>query len=48
MVNTEYLLDAMTHGVYVSEVDDEVKASYAHYLRCNGRDDLIDISIGAE
>ena len=39
--------DALTHGVYVSEVEDEVKACYAQYCRDHGRADLIDIPVGA-
>ena len=39
--------DALTHGVYVSEVSDEFKATYAQYLREQGRDDLIDIPVGS-
>lgn len=44
----DYCMDAMTHGVYVSEVVDEYKATYAQFLRGIGRDDLIDIPVGAE
>ena len=40
--------DALTHGIFLSEVEDEIKASYAAYLTVHGREDLIDIPIGAE
>ena len=48
MINHDYLEDAMTHGVYLSEVEDEVKAAYCAFLRSYNREDLIDIPVGAE
>ena len=48
MINHDYLEDAMVHGVYLSEVEDNVKASYAAFLRSYNREDLIDITVGAE
>lgn len=39
--------DALTHGLYVSEVRDEVKADYAAYVRSLYRADLVDIPVGA-
>jgi hypothetical protein len=40
--------DAVTHGLYVSEVEEKYKAYYAGYLTMIKRDDLIDINIGKE
>ena len=40
--------DALTMGLYVSEVSDEYKASYAQYCRDNGQSYLVDIPVGAE
>lgn len=44
----DILQDALTMGLYVSEVDDETKASYAQYCRDNGQSYLVDIPVGAE
>ena len=44
----EILQDALTMGLYVSEVEDDMKASYAQYARDNGQSYLVDIPVGAE
>lgn len=39
--------DALTMGLYVSEVEDEFKACYAQFARDNGQSYLVDIPVGA-
>jgi hypothetical protein len=44
----EWCDDAVTHGLYVSEVEEKYRGYYAGYLMMIKRDDLIDINIGKE
>lgn len=40
----EYADDAVTHGLYASEVEEKYQAYYIGYLINVGRQDLIDIA----
>jgi hypothetical protein len=44
----EWCDDAVTHGLYVSEVEEKYRGYYAGYLSMIKREDLIDINIGKE
>jgi len=39
----EWCNDALTHGLYLSEVEEKYKSYYKSYLRIRKRHDLIDI-----
>jgi len=44
----EWCDDAVTHGLYVSEVERKYQGYYSGYLSMIKREDLIDINIGKE